>query len=170
MGSLSRTSVAPPVTVPVLRGGAEGSFDSFYASSWTMAVRIGTMLTGSREAAEEIVQEAFIGLHERWAQVDNPAGYLKAAVANGAKNYLRKRSLRLSRGWGWGRDVPSELEANELWDALRALPTRQRLAVVLKYYGDLPTAEIAAVLRCPEGTASSLIHRGTAALRKALGQ
>lgn len=167
MASSARLSAAPPATVAT-GGDAKPSFDEFYATWWPTALRIGTMLTGSTEAAEEIAQEAFLGVHERWEQVDNPPSYLKAAVANGAKNYLRNRSLRLTRGWG--QDVPSELGANELWDALRALPTRQRLAVVLKFYGDLPIPEIAAVLRCPEGTASSLIHRGTAALRKALGE
>jgi hypothetical protein len=111
MGSMTRIPVAPPVAVPVERVDPAGSFERFYSSSWTTAVRIGVMLTGSAEAAEEIAQDAFIGVHERWGHLDNPAAYLRVAVGNGAKNHLRKRALRRTRGWG--RDVPTELEANE---------------------------------------------------------
>jgi len=60
------------------------------------------------------------------------------------------------------------LGADELGDALAALPTRQRAAVVLRYYADLPDADIARTLRCRPGTVRSLIHRALADLRKTI--
>ena len=57
-------------------------------------------------------------------------------------------------------------EPDELWDALATLPARQRAAVVLRYYADLPVAEIGAALGCRPGTVKSLLHRGLGELRK----
>jgi RNA polymerase sigma factor (sigma-70 family) len=63
-------------------------------------------------------------------------------------------------------DPASALGADELEDAVAKLPARQRAAVVLRYYGDLPDADIARALRCRPGTVRSLIHRALAELRK----
>ncbi len=57
-------------------------------------------------------------------------------------------------------------EVDETWEALRRLPDRQRAAIVLRFYEDLPEAEIARVLGCRPGTVKSLIHRGLARVRK----
>jgi RNA polymerase sigma factor (sigma-70 family) len=56
-----------------------------------------------------------------------------------------------------------------LWQALRQLPARQRMAIVLRYYLDLPEAEVARLLGVPVGTVKSLVHRGLARLRERLG-
>jgi RNA polymerase sigma factor (sigma-70 family) len=61
-------------------------------------------------------------------------------------------------------------ELDETWDVLRRLPERQRVALVLRFYEDLPEAEIAQVLGCPRGTVKSLIHRGLARVRKETGR
>jgi RNA polymerase sigma factor (sigma-70 family) len=53
-----------------------------------------------------------------------------------------------------------------MFDALAALPHRQRAALVLQFYEDLPQAEIAEILGCREGTVASLVHRGLAQLRR----
>jgi RNA polymerase sigma factor (sigma-70 family) len=58
------------------------------------------------------------------------------------------------------------LEADEMFDALAALPHRQRAALVLQFYEDLPQSEIAEILGCREGTVASLVHRGLAQLRR----
>ena len=57
-------------------------------------------------------------------------------------------------------------EADELFDALAALPSRQRAALVLRFYEDLSEADIAVALGCRPGTVKSLLHRGLAELRK----
>ncbi len=56
----------------------------------------------------------------------------------------------------------------EIWSALRRLSERRRTALVLRFYGDLSTAEIAEAMDCRPGTVSSLLHRGLADLRKEL--
>jgi RNA polymerase sigma factor (sigma-70 family) len=141
------------------------AFDAFYLGEWVRAVRLATLLSGP-DAAEDIAQDAFIAVRDQWSSIDNPGAYLRAAVANRCKNYLRWRALRRRRGWIEQR--PSELGAGELWDALRALSSRQRMAVVLRFYGDLSLSDIAEVLGCREGTAASLVHRGVAELRRTL--
>lgn len=141
-------------------------FEAFYVAEWPVAVRLATMLTGSVHIAEEVAQECFLAIGERWAELDRPQAYLRVAIGNASKNYLRKQVLRRSRGWR--PDASMGLEAGELWDALRGLPSRQRSAVVLRYYGDLPLAEVATVLGCAEGTAASLVHRGLKALRQGM--
>ena len=60
--------------------------------------------------------------------------------------------------------------ANELLDVLATLPERQRAALVLRYYADLPGSEIATMLGCREGTVKSLIHRGLEKLREKVGE
>jgi RNA polymerase sigma factor (sigma-70 family) len=61
---------------------------------------------------------------------------------------------------------PAELVADELWDALATLPERQRTAIVLRYYADLPDADIAEALGCRPATVRTSLHRGLAALRR----
>jgi RNA polymerase sigma factor (sigma-70 family) len=142
------------------------TFERFYAANWDLAIRLTTLLVGSVHEAEELAQDCFTSVSEQWDRIDNPTAYLKVALANRAKNHLRTRALRLSRGWHDESDLVGELGQSDLWDALRALPTRQRVAVVLKFYGDLSLKEIADAIGCREGTAASLVHRGVAALRK----
>ena len=61
---------------------------------------------------------------------------------------------------------PAVLGADELWDALGRLDERRYTAIVLRFYEDLPDAEIAAVLGCRPATVRTLVRRGLAALRK----
>jgi RNA polymerase sigma factor (sigma-70 family) len=61
-------------------------------------------------------------------------------------------------------------ELDETWDMLRRLPDRQRIALVLRFYEDLPEREIADLLGCRPGTVKSLIHRGLARVRKETGR
>jgi RNA polymerase sigma factor (sigma-70 family) len=58
------------------------------------------------------------------------------------------------------------LVADEMWDTLQVLPQRQRAAIVLRFYEDLPDARIADILGCREATVRTAIHRGLARLRK----
>jgi RNA polymerase sigma factor (sigma-70 family) len=60
------------------------------------------------------------------------------------------------------------LETPVVLDVLSALPARQRYALVLRYYADRPETEIAELLGCRPATVRSLVHRGLAALRKAM--
>ena len=137
---------------------------SLYRDRYAPMVRLAYLLTGDRSAAEELVQDAFVSVHRSWARVGDPPAYLRAAVVNGCRSWGRHRRLEVER-----RPPPVEpatLAADELWDALGRLPGRQRAAIVLRFYEDLPDPEIAALLGCRPATVRTSVHRGLAALRK----
>lgn len=142
--------------------------EELYRSERASALRLATALTGDRAAAEEIVQDAFLEVSRRWDQLKNPAGYLRTAVVNRSRSHHRRLGTIRRR-----RPPPVALrveapELDELWAVLARLPHRRRVALVLRFYEDLPVAEIARVMRCRPGTVSSLLHRGLADLRKVL--
>jgi RNA polymerase sigma factor (sigma-70 family) len=121
-------------------------------------------MTGSREAAEEVVQEAFVSTRRNWEQVRIPGAYLRTAVANASRSWLRRQALE--RRQRSEPAAPAAQQPDELWDALDRLSPRQRVAIVLRYYEDLSDAEIAAALGCRDATVRTTIHRALAALRK----
>ena len=139
------------------------SFTAFYAGHYAGLVRLATLLSGSADTAPDLVQDCFVRLHGRWTAVRDPLPYVRRSVVNACASHHR----RVARG----RRLPppeapdSELGADELEDALARLPNRQRAAIVLRYYSDLPDADIARALRCRPGTVRSLIHRALADLR-----
>jgi RNA polymerase sigma factor (sigma-70 family) len=130
-------------------------------------VRISPIITGSNAVAEEVVQEAFMRLHRRWADVENPPGFLRTVVTNLCRTEVkRSRSEHLRAP----RTVESigEPELDETWALVCRLPFRQRAVLGLRYYADLPEAEIARILKCRVGTVKSAHHRAIATLRKEL--
>ncbi len=127
-------------------------------------VRLAALLVGSDAVAEELVQDAFVAVHRRWASVTNPGGYLRTSVVNACRSYQRRAALERRR-----RPQPAEpahLEADELWDALERLPAKQRAAIVLRYYQDASETDIAADLGVRPATVRSLVHRGLKKLRR----
>ncbi len=122
------------------------------------------VLTSDASAADEIVQDAFVQLHARWARIDNPVGYLRTAVVNGCRSHHRHRAVL--RRTPQPRPEAALLAADELSDALAKLPYRQRAALALRYFADLPDEEIATALSIRPATVRSLIHRGLGALRQ----
>lgn len=142
------------------------TFEAIYARRYRELVQFAFLLTGDRGAAEDIVQDAFVGLHRRWRSVSDPLPYLRRSVANGAATLHRRR--------GRDRDrpappvSPSELGAAELSDAISALPHRQRAAIVLRFHLDLADRDSAEILGVAPGTVPSLIHRALCDLRKVI--
>lgn len=144
--------------------------------------RLAALLLGDRAAAEEVVQEAFLRTFAGWRRVRQPEralGYLRAAVVNQCRSRARRRVTE-DRGnrtvWAAeaGRvahDVWSGDEAAEsirVLAAIRALPPRQREAVVLRYYADLSEADMAAALGCSAGTVKSQLAKARASLAQLL--
>jgi RNA polymerase sigma factor (sigma-70 family) len=130
-------------------------------------LRLANLLTGSEQVAEDVVQDAFIGFARNAEHVDNPDGYLRSSVVNLCRS-VHRRAAR-ERGRPHGRiTVVNDPELDETWAALRSLPPRQRAALVLRFYEDLPFDEIADLLGCRPGTARSLTTRGLARLKEVL--
>jgi len=159
-------AVTVPSTPVLLSGVQETTFADFYAGHFSELVRLAALLSGSADAAPDLVQDCFVRLHGRWTAVRDPLPYVRRSVVHACASHHRRvaRGRRLPTP-----EIPdSELGADELEDALANLPVRQRSAVVLRYYADLPDAEIARALRCRPGTVGSLIHRALADLRKVI--
>lgn len=132
--------------------------------------RVAYLMTGVREAAEEIVHDAFVRLHGRWATLDEPAAYLRRTVVNLCVDWQR-RSATERRGSPRLLERPAAPpEIDETWDLLASLPQDQRVALVLRYYEDLPTDEIARLMGCSSVTVRTRIHRAIATLRQEVTQ
>jgi RNA polymerase sigma-70 factor (sigma-E family) len=136
-------------------------------------LRLAFQLCHDRAAAEDLVQQALEQVYRRWrarGAVEQPHAYARKAVLN---EYLRRR--RLAASHEVFTDSPPEtsdraeddaiVERDAMWRALERLPRRQRAALVLRYYEDVPDAEIAALLGCRPATVRSLVARGLAGLR-----
>jgi RNA polymerase sigma factor (sigma-70 family) len=137
-----------------------------FNASYAAMVRLARGLVDGQTEAEDIVQESFHKLWQRWETVTTPGSYLRISVVNGCHNVLRRRRVRRDT-WHKLIDMPTP-EAEYLADALAGISEQRRRAVVLRYYGDRTMTEIAETMGVPTGTAKSLIHRGLADLRGVL--
>jgi RNA polymerase sigma factor (sigma-70 family) len=162
------------------------SFGDLYLGSFAAMVRLARVLVDSPETAEDLVQDAFVHLHRHWGGVRDPRSYLHGSVVNACRSHHRRAWRERSRashdddraehkglGDRSGRDIVDGSavqgrsdDADVLGAALATLPYRQRAALVLRYYSDLPDAEIAVALGCRPGTVGSLVHRGLERLRE----
>jgi RNA polymerase sigma-70 factor (sigma-E family) len=155
----------PTVVDVVVTKARPATLADLHQERYAAMVRLATLLLDSQALAEEVVQDCFVRLFPRFDRIADPVAYLRRAVVNGCRSVGRRQSLERRRQLGAVPKV-DVLGADELLDALAALPGRQRAALVLRYYEDLPVPKIAEVLGCRPGTVKSLIHRGLAQLRK----
>jgi RNA polymerase sigma-70 factor (sigma-E family) len=141
-------------------------------------VRLAAMLVRDTPTAEEVVQDAFIAMHDAWERLrdtERALAYMRQAVVNKSRSVLRHRLVVEKNQQRPPPDMPSAehgaltlLERSAVIAALRGLPVRQREAIVLRYYADLSEAEIAAAMKISRGAVKSHTSRGMAALRSAL--
>lgn len=151
------------------------SFEELYRRDARGLIALAYGLSGSRVAAEELVQDAFLAAHRQWDRIsayDNPSAWLRRVVVNRAVSRIRRRTAEaraLTRLRGQ-RVLPAVLpEPDEaLWRAVRALPDRQAKVVALHYVGDESVADIAAILDCAEGTVKSHLHKARRSLARTL--
>jgi len=146
-----------------------------YERSAPGGFRLAYLLTGDPALAEDMVQEAFLRFVGRLHHLRDPEafdGYLRRTIVNLSKDVFRRRGVERSylerqtaelRGSHTDRDVA---EYESMRTALLSLPQRQRAAIVLRYYEDLPESQIADLLRCRPATVRSLVARGLEALRQ----
>jgi len=131
--SLGEAAVSSPEP-PVSSGTEAVSFDDVYRRESVSMVRLAVLLVGCKDQAEEIVQDAFAQLFERWDRVDRPGAYLRTCVVNGCRRAHRRRSQDHKRDAAAIPSEPGALGADHLADALATLPARRRAAIVLRYY------------------------------------
>jgi RNA polymerase sigma-70 factor (sigma-E family) len=149
-----------------------------YQAHYVGLVRLAALVLGSRESAEEVVQDAFVKLDSSWDRIDDPTrtpAYLRSIVMNLARSRLRRRVLaRRHRPAGPSHAPGSDVAAvsrddqRRVVEALQTLPTRQRQCLVLRYYAELSEAEIAETLGISPGTVKSSTHRAMKSLAQRL--
>ena len=136
-------------------------------------IRLAYLLTGDRDLAEDLVQEAFVRVAGRLGHLRQPDAfgfYLRRTIVNLSNSHFRHR--RVERAYLLqvaGSREPSPNPNEELDEAMHAamlrLPERQRAALVLRFYEDLSDVQAAEALRCAPGTVRSLVARGMKTLR-----
>jgi len=155
---------------------AAEDLQGLYRRHYRSVVALAYALSGSRGAAEELAQEAFLEAHRAWDRIggyDDPGAWVRRVVVNRSVSRVRRRvaeAKALARLAG-RRDLPAELPDPEagFWEAVRRLPTRQAQAVALHYLEDRPVAEIAGILDISADTVKVHLHRGRRALAESLG-
>jgi RNA polymerase sigma-70 factor (sigma-E family) len=157
---------------------ADQAVTALYVAHYRGLVRLAALLLDDVGAAEEVVQDAYVRMHGSWRRIRDPqaaVGYLRTTVVNGARSRLRHRQVVHRHPAAPLPDMASaeegaldRLEHDRVVAALRTLPGRQRECLVLRYYGDLTEAQIAAAMGISPGAVKSHASRGMAALRAAL--
>jgi RNA polymerase sigma factor (sigma-70 family) len=144
------------------------SFDAFYEETAIEAVRLATLLTSNAEDAQDLVQEAFVGLLRRWGSLENPAAYLQRSITNGAANAYRRRSSASSRQQRLQAQHQATVPGTDeyLADQIAVLPHAQRAVIVLKYYLQLPDREIAELTGMRPGSVGPTLGRALRRLRE----
>lgn len=154
---------------------ADGTFDAFYRREYRPLVGLGLALTGKREVAEDLVQEAMLRTHARWDRVEvmeRPDMWVRRVLMNLAASRGRRLAaetrvlakVRLERN----HTAPAvSADAAMFWERVRKLPQRQAQVMALYYVEDWPTADIAVALDCAEGTVRAHLHAARAALSDA---
>jgi RNA polymerase sigma-70 factor (sigma-E family) len=149
-------------------------FRAVYAAHYPALVRLARLTTGSLPAAEDLVQDAFVEWCRRGGRVRDPVPYLRRAVVSKCTSWVRRRRLERRHASAFDPDAgavwPDGGDASAVRAAMAGLTARQRAAVFLRYYLDLPEHEIADALGCRPGTVKSLLHRGLAVLRDELAR
>jgi RNA polymerase sigma factor (sigma-70 family) len=148
---------------------ASEGFEAFYLRDYQAVVQLAYALSGSRLAAEDIAQEAFLRAFRDWEAIRNPSAWVRKVAVRRATRIMHRRLLearalgRLVAGRGLAIAELPEQDA-QVWRAVRALPRRQAQVIALRYVADVPVAEIAQTLGVAEGTVKAQLHRARQAL------
>ena len=133
--------------------------------------RAACLATGNADVASDATQEAFGRAYARWSRLSRhpwAGGWVTTTALNQCRTELKRRARpapRIAPEAARGRDVPGELDVVA---ALARLPFRQREAVVLFYWSDLPTAAIADLMNISESAVRSHLTHARTALKKTL--
>jgi len=132
-------------------------------------VRLAFAITFDAAIAEEVVQDAFVGLHRKSGQVDNAVGYLQRSVVNLSVSVIRRRKVVDRQP----RPVPEQYgasapEIDEMWARVQRLPAKQRAVIVLRFWEDMSLAEIAHVLDRPTNSVKTSLRRAIQTLKEDL--
>jgi RNA polymerase sigma-70 factor (sigma-E family) len=169
-------------TADPVAGTAQRQVTALYQAHALALARLALVMLGDHAAAEDVVQDAFLGLYRRWDSLDDTAaavGYLRTSVLNGCRTAIRRRSRAGVPDITDGAARPLEsAEATVLLGeqhravlaAIRRLPGRQREALVLRYYLDMTEDHAARAMRVSRGTVKSATSRAIRAVGRMLAE
>jgi RNA polymerase sigma-70 factor, ECF subfamily len=154
-----------------------GSFEDLYRREYPNLVAVARALTGDRHDGEDLVQDTMVKAFVRWERLrryDKPGGWCLRVLTHACRDHWHRRRTRARfiarqryvEPWAAGPGI----EFVAFWQAVRRLPERPRLVVTLYYAGDRSIAEVAAVVKIPEGTVKSDLARARAVLIAEMGQ
>jgi RNA polymerase sigma-70 factor (sigma-E family) len=155
---------------------AERHVTALYQAHALSLARLALVMLGDAGAAEDVVQDAFLGLYRRWDHLSDSSAalaYLRASVLNGCRNAMRRRARPVILT----EDQPMESaeaamlhteEHQAILAAVRRLPARQREALALRYYLDMTEEQAAAAMRVSRGTVKSATSRAIAKVGRML--
>jgi RNA polymerase sigma-70 factor (sigma-E family) len=159
---------------------AHSEFERFAAANADGLIRTAYLMVGDRGDAEDIVQECMLRLARKWPRVrkmEHPGAYARRVMVSlvlDGRHQRARRTLELATTAPELAAVISDQSAESLdaradliW-ALRELSPRHRAVLVLRYFSDLPEAEVAAILGCSVGTVKSSASRALTRLRATL--
>lgn len=176
----SKYSETPMTEMPAHTEGAPADLAALWLTHHVQMTRLARLLVDDLQTAEDVVQDAFLAMHRRSADLRDPAaapGYLRQAVVNGARSALRRRRtvrnhLRVAEPdlspLPEDQVVLTE-EHHHVWAAVQTLPPRQREVITLRYWSDLSEAEIADALDISRGTVKSQASKALKTISAMLG-
>ena len=185
-GSARQTKVTETLVANAALGAVSADWDAdravtvLYAAHYRSLVRLSALLLRDVATAEEVVQDSFVAMHDGWRRLrdnDKALSYLRQSVVNRSRSVLRHRVVVDKNAPKPAPDMPSAeqgamtlLERSAVVTALRTLPARQREALVLRFYGDLSEAQIAATMGISKGAVKSHTARAMISLRAELSR
>ncbi len=159
---------------PLPAAAAPGAFEDWYRSEHPRVLATMAVAAGDVDVAREVTDEAFVRALERWKRVSvmgSPGGWTQRVALNLLRRRQRRAGLerRILRREPPALIAPAPDRATEVWDAVRDLSERARLAVALRYLGGLTEREVADAMGVTEGTASATLAHARQRLAQTLG-
>jgi RNA polymerase sigma factor (sigma-70 family) len=156
---------------------SHAAFEWFYAEELRAVVQLAYALTGSRTAAEDIAQEAFVRAFRYWdrlAGTEHRRAWVRRVAANLAVSWLRRKLVEARALGRLGAQRTTTLDSlpaphEEFWRAVRALPRRQAQSIALHYLEDHSVRDVASILGCAEGTVKAHPFKARRTLARRLG-
>ena len=146
-------------------------FDEFFLENYAGVCRAVWLALGPQSDPEDATQEAFARAYRKWGTVsslDRPGTWVYVVAVREASRQMRRNARARSDQSIENAyvDKISEVESRlDLLPILNGLPQRQRIAIVLRFYADLPLKDIAKAMGCREGTVKATIHSALSKLR-----
>jgi RNA polymerase sigma factor (sigma-70 family) len=144
------------------------TFEDLFADQHARVFRALYLIVGNTHEAEELMQDAFLHVLERWDRIADPEAYLYRTAFNGARSRFRRLTLAAKRTLSPGQPEDPFAAADlrdQMVRELRRLPERQRMALVLVDLLDYRSDDAAEVLGVTAATVRSLASHGRATLK-----